>query len=135
MEKSEKNLQPKVEVSEKDLAQKQAKKMMRDIYRVQRTGKVGAENNVETAHIWRDTDFYFSVVFQTSAQKYEFLEQLSKRAKLGIDQIKSGDEVVQIINGIKLAKSLGIELKEYKCNDYVYPDLELAKLILDGEDY
>lgn len=75
--------------------------------------------------LWMDTDFFFSVVFQSYEQKYAFLEALKVDTEIF--------ERVQIINGLKLAKLLGIELKEEKARPYPYPSLDLREIILDDD--
>lgn len=76
--------------------------------------------------IWFDTDFFFSVVFQSEAQKYAFL----KAAGWIVDQ----DEQVQIVNGLELAKKMGIALRPEVALEYPYTDLELRPLVLDSEE-
>lgn len=71
-----------------------------------------------------DTDFFFSVVFQSQNQKYEFLK------KLGVPVTENQ---IQIMNGLELAKLFNIELTLEKSSDYPLPDLELKSLVLDNE--
>jgi len=77
--------------------------------------------------LWFDSDFFFSVVFQSEAQKYEFLSKLSWQT--------DDFEQVQIVNGLALAKKLGIDLKPETALPYPYTDLELRDLVLDSDDF
>ena len=81
-------------------------------------------------NLWLDTDFFFSVVFQSRRQKLEFLEKW--------EQIHDSIDIdipnrLQIVNGLKLAKALGIELKKEESREYPLPELELLPFILDNE--
>lgn len=84
---------------------------------------------------WKDSDFYFSVVFQSAKQKYEFLEFFSKKFGLGLDSVKSNDEIIQVVNGIKLAEKIGLDLKVETSPPYPYPNLELKEMALDNEAF
>lgn len=124
----------KIQLSEVELARKQAEKMLKDMGRLQATqkGSLDQKKVREGVDLWKDTDFFFSVVFQSSAQKYAFLEAFSKKFGLGIDNAMAGDEVYQIINGLKLAANLGIKIPAEKSVKFPYPNLELAQLALDN---
>lgn len=76
-----------------------------------------------------DTEFYFSVVFQSSKQKYEFLDAI--RIKFGLQNEFTDQEKIQVVNGLSLAKSLGIELNIEKSQNYPIGDLELRPYVLD----
>lgn len=78
--------------------------------------------------LWQDSDFFFSVVFQSKDQKYQFLERLEEMFPLNAND--RGD-TIQIINGIRLAESMGIELRKEIANDYPTGNIELRDLILD----
>jgi hypothetical protein len=121
--------------SEMQLVERQAAKMLKDMERVQATNSKSRDQKTEksSVDIFKDSDFYFSVVFQTSTQKYQFLQSFSKMFQLGIEEILSDDQVIQIINGMKLAKNLKIDLKQEGIKPYPYADLELAQLALDNE--
>lgn len=82
-------------------------------------------------NLWQDQDFYFSVVFQSRAQKYEFLAFLYE--KFGADWTDDGEGMIQIVNGLKLAAGLGLELKPEVAMDYPCGNLELRDFILDKE--
>lgn len=82
-------------------------------------------------NVWMDGDFYFSVVFQSADQKYQFLEQFCRMFKVNIEDYK--DSQIQILNGLKLATSLGIALKKEIAIEYQYGDPELIPLVLDNE--
>lgn len=123
--------------TEIELAHKQAEKMLRDMTRLQNTqAKSPDQKSVrEGVDQWKDTDFYFSVVFQSSTQKYTFLEFLSKKFGLGIDDAKSENHVIQVVNGLIFAEKIGLKLVGEKTGNYPYPDLELKELALDGEEF
>lgn len=81
--------------------------------------------------MWLDTDFFFSVVFQSSIQKYAFLEALHK--KLGVTVENFDKSQIQIINGLKIAESLGIELKKESALEPPVGNLDLRPYVLDDE--
>lgn len=111
--------------------------MMKDMNRLQATQKTSPDRKAvrEGVDIWKDSDFFFSVVFQSSAQKYTFLEEFSRKFGLGIDTVKSGDEVVQILNGLELASKIGVRLTPEKPGSTPYANLELAALVMDDQKY
>lgn len=76
--------------------------------------------------LWLDTDFFFSVVFQSEKQKYEFLQ------KLGIEADNDGQ--IQILNGLQFAKKLGIDLEKESALPYPTGSIDLMPLILDTEE-
>lgn len=76
-------------------------------------------------NLWMDTDFFFSVVFQSAEQKYEFLQKL----KVLVEK----NDQVQIVNGLELAKHLGISLKSETTKEYPTGNLDLMPFILDNE--
>ena len=80
--------------------------------------------------MWIDYDFFFSVVFQSSEQKYQFLDFM--REKFGIEVTQ--DDNCQIINGLKFAEKVGLKLKKESTKDFPYGDIELRPFILDDED-
>lgn len=81
--------------------------------------------------LWLDTDFFFSVVFQSQEQKYQFLDFLKE--KFGIkDDTKPGDQI-QIINGLELAAYMGLALKKENMIPYLGGDLDLRPFVLDTE--
>ena len=69
-----KNKEKKVKIvkSESELVKEQAARMLKDMDRLQATQKGGVDSKekVTAVDIWKDSDFYFSVVFQTAKQKY-----------------------------------------------------------------
>lgn len=75
--------------------------------------------------LWLDTDFFFSVVFQSSEQKYQFIEAM----KLEHETMAQ----IQIVNGLKLAEKFGIKLKRETAQDHPKIDLDLLPLVLDNE--
>lgn len=76
-------------------------------------------------NLWMDKDFYFSVVFQSSDQKMEFLRQLKAPVE--------SDDICQIVNGLKLAEMLGIKLKLETTKAYPTGNLDLLEFVLDNE--
>ena len=81
--------------------------------------------------MWLDTDFFFSVVFQSSEQKYKFLEDFQKMFKFELEDFYGTQ--VQIINGVKLAGSMSIELKKETAREFPYGTLDLLPYVLDDE--
>ena len=81
--------------------------------------------------LWMDTDFFFSVVFESSEQKYQFLDFI--RQKFGIDFETYETAQIQIVNGIRFSKSIGMNLKREKAANYPGPPLDLMPYILDDE--
>ena len=87
------------------------------------------KGKIENKNLWMDIDFYFSVVFESARQKYEFLEKLNIEA-----EIDPTIPRLQIINGVKFAESLGIKLEvKEKRFDYPTADLDLKEFVLDNE--
>lgn len=83
--------------------------------------------------LWLDTDFYFSVCFQSAEQKYEFLDALFK--KTGVKVETSPDDQIQIVNGLKLSEALSIPIQKETMLDYPYGDLDLRPFVLDNEKF
>jgi hypothetical protein len=79
-------------------------------------------------NLWLDTDFFFSVVFQSSEQKYDFLEKMNFQ----VDATWDGSQV-QIVNGIKLAEQFGIQLRLETAAEFPLPNAELLPIVLDYE--
>lgn len=82
--------------------------------------------------LWIDTDFYFSVVFQSADQKYEFFKALTE--KFGNKALEIEDDgQIQIVNGLILAKTLlGLDLKLETARPYPTGNLELMPFVLDN---
>lgn len=139
MEKNKKprKVKPKPVVTEEELIMKQAMRMQRDMHRLHNTGRTTEQKEkISTVDLWRDSDFFFSVVFQTSEQKYAFLKTFSKMFNLELDQIISNNEIVQIVNGLTLAKQMKINIPSPVGRvDYPYRNLELAEMALDMEEF
>jgi len=81
--------------------------------------------------MWRDQDFFFSVVFQSRDQKYEFLEALGKMFNIDVNYY--GQNTLQVVNGLKLAKSMEIPLENELVYDYPCGNIEVHGFILDEE--
>lgn len=125
---------PKVQKSEAEIATQYANIIMKK----QRTrGQLSSRfSEMETdvtfnKDLWMDTDFYFSVVFQSKRQKIEFLAFLEE--KFNIDFEYSDENAIQILNGLKLAKNMGLELKKEVASEYPCGNIELKSFILDEE--
>ena len=89
------------------------------------------DGTVTNKNMHLDTDFYFSVVFQSQEQKYEFLKAI------GIPTEEHNK--IQIMNGLKLAKLFtdkGVVVKLKKESSLPFPNaaLDLRPLILDNTD-
>lgn len=122
---------PKQEPTEAELVRRYANRVIKNqIYHGRIDDKKFKGLKDEQKHsvsknLWMDADFFFSVVFQSSEQKMEFLKQLN----CGNDP----KEQAQIINGLELAKHLGITLKLETSKDYPIGDPTLMPLVLDNE--
>lgn len=82
-------------------------------------------------NLWQDPDFFFSVVFESYEQKYKFLDFLIQKFNITAE---NSDEVnIQIINGLKLAESMGLKLEKELPGDYPTGSLELREFILDND--
>lgn len=90
-----------------------------------------AHSHTINKKLWLDYDFFFSVVFQSSTQKYAFMEAL--RAKFpGIEFDEK--EQIQILNGLLFAKLLGIPLEMETARDFPAGNLELMPFVMDNEE-
>jgi len=81
--------------------------------------------------LWLDTDFFFSVVFQSSEQKYQFLKQFCEKFNIKVET--SEDEKIEIVNGVKLAQNLDIAIRKESMLEYPYGDIDLRPFVLDNE--
>lgn len=128
---------PKIIQTEQQLAEKQAARMLKDMGRLQNTQRTSTDQKSvrEGVDIWKDGDFFFSVVFQSAHQKYKFLKEWTEKLKIDPDHIPSNDETLTIINGLVLAEKFGIKIDAEKSGDYPYPNLELKALALDVEEF
>ncbi len=82
--------------------------------------------------MWRDTDFFFSVVFQSKAQKYEFMAFIEE--KFGFEFDEEIGHQIQIVNGLRLSEVMGKSLAIENAMPYPYGSLELKPLVLDDEE-
>jgi len=80
--------------------------------------------------LWKDTEFYFSVVFQSTEQKYQVLDALQKLFNLEVDLY----EKITIVNGLSLAKSLNVPIVHESSRPYPMGSLDLLPFVLDPED-
>lgn len=81
--------------------------------------------------MWRDQDFFFSFLFESAAQKYQFIEQFEKLFALEFDE-EYGHQI-QIVNGYELGKRMGFTMTKEESLPYPGADLELKPLVLDNE--
>lgn len=127
----------KIVLSELELAEKQAARMFRDMKRLQKTQDTSSDKKDQRSNVdlWKDTDFFFSVVFKSAAQKYAFMEKFSELFKLGLEEVRHGDRVYSIFNGIKLADNLNIKIPVENNPEFPYPNLEMRELALDSEEF
>jgi len=135
-EKKPKEPKPKKEkvvVSEEELVKKYANRVIKNqVYhgRVDQNKFQGLEHDRSVSkNLWLDTDFFFSVVFQSSDQKYIFLEALAEKFNLDIGE----EGGIQIVNGLILAKALNIELKLETTKPYPAGNIDLMPFVLDEE--
>lgn len=120
---------PKVKKSETELVQQYAKGIMHRQMTRGQADRVIKSGTTVNKDLWLDTDFFFSVVFQSTKQKNSFLEQLVKKFQLSVDE----DDKIQIVNGFKLAEKLGIKLELEKAAEYPVGALELRPFVMDNE--
>lgn len=82
-------------------------------------------------NLWLDQNFYFTAVFQSQEQKHKVLEAIGLTEEQIDEAYYSGK--INIINGIELAKKLGIEIELEEREEYPLPELELLPYVLDTE--
>lgn len=111
--------------------------MLRDLSRLKNTqGKSSDQKDfTEGVDVWKDADFFFSVVFQSAKQKVLFLEFLKSKIGISFETEPNSPFQIQIINGLKLAEKMGCPLPIVTPTDYVYPDLALKAVVLDNENF
>ena len=120
----------KAEPTEAELVRKYANRVIRnDQYHGR--GKIVEYEKSVSKNLWMDQDFFFSVVFQSSEQKREFLKFLISKFNYSVEDKENYS--IQIINGLELAKSMGIELKTEESKDYPTGNLDLMPFVLDPE--
>ena len=95
--------------------------------RFEYTKKEGTVNKT----LWLDTDFFFSIVFQSSKQKYDFLKFLYDKYQIPLEN--EYGSAIQILNGLKLAHRMGLKLDAEIARNYPYTNIDLQPLILDNE--
>lgn len=115
--------------SESELVHKYAKDIIHRHMSRGMEGRILKSENTPNKDVWQDSQFYFSVVFQSSEQKYEFLDAFVKKYGLKVE----GDQQIEIVNGIKLANACGIPVKTVKSRDFPQADLDLRGFVLDDE--
>lgn len=126
--------EPKPEKTEAELVRKYADVIMakqRTRGMLNKNFKDLEQANTLNKNLWRDSDFYFSIVFQSSLQKYKFLEFLQE--KFDFDSGDNGVDQIKIVNGLKLAEFMGLELAKEATRDYPTSNLDLVDMILDEE--
>jgi hypothetical protein len=121
---------PKVVKTEAELVREYATRVVRGHMaagRVENNRFNDLHNSRQTGKdLWVDTDFFFSVVFQSQRQKYEFLKQLGAPID---DKIQ-----VQIVNGLELAKLMRITLTPEVPKPYPTGNIDLMPFVLDNEE-
>lgn len=121
-------VKPKDQPSEAELVKKYVNRViMNQIYHGRTNGFSGMEHSHSVnKNLWMDQDFFFSVVFESTQQKEEFLKKARWCAETGDDQI-------QIVNGLKLAEAMGITLKRETGREFPHGNLDLMPFVLDNE--
>lgn len=126
----------KPEPTEAELVRKYTNRVIKNqIYhgRVDNEQFKGLEHDrTVSKNLWMDTDFFFSVVFQSSEQKCEFLKKVMQKFEGTIEPDENYS--IQILNGLDLAKCMGIELKPETTKEYPTGNLDLMPFCLDNED-
>lgn len=129
-------LKKKPEPTEEELVKKYVNKVIRNQQyhgRVDTDKFSGLEYKAASKNLFLDTDFYFSVVFQSRAQRFEFLEKWEKIHESLVGAPLEDIQSFKIINGLKLAEALGIELTKETTNDYPTAQIDLLPFVLDSE--
>lgn len=122
--------EPKVEKTSEQLAREYADRIINGKIARGHTDKRFAytkKDSTVNKEMWIDTDFFFSVVFQSLEQKYEFIKKVAWKTEV------DHDSKIQIVNGLDLAKQMGIELKKETAQDSPYASLDLLPFVLDNE--
>lgn len=125
---------PKVQKTEAEIARQYAEMMIsKHRTRGMITDKFADLKATDKANkdLWMDTDFFFSVVFQSREQKYQFIEFLC--AEFDIEFEFYGEKTIQIINGLILAKAMKCELKKEVAADFPTGNIDLKDFVLDEE--
>lgn len=125
------------EPSEEELVLKYVNRViMNQAYhnRIDQSKFEGLEYKSNTKNLWMDTDFYFSVVFQSSKQKFEFLEKWEQIHKALEDEDEQQLNKFKIVNGLRLAEALGISLIPETVKDYPTGNLDLMRFCLDDKN-
>lgn len=137
-EKLEKQNQVKAEPTESELVHKYVNRIIKN---QQYHGRIDTEKfagleyeKTVSKNLWLDTNFYFSVVFQSAAQKMEFLEKWEAFSDQLVGESMSSISKLQIVNGLKLAKALNIELKEETTRPYPTGNIDLMPFVLDDQN-
>lgn len=123
------------EPTEEELVKKYVNRVIKN---QQYHGRINSENftgleyeKSVSKNLWLDTDFYFSVVFQSRAQKFEFLEKWEQSHSAIENEADDSIKRMMIVNGLLLAKALGIQLKEEFSKDYPTASLDTMPFVLD----
>lgn len=132
-QEAQKQAKQKPQKTERELVEQYANIMISKAKTRGMVPKNFSELNGSTVNknMWMDSDFYFSVVFQSAKQKYDFLFWLQQ--KYDYDFGDDGKSRLQIINGLKLAEVMGCTLAKETTRDYPTIDIETKDLILDDE--
>ena len=85
--------------------------------------------------LWLDSDFFFSVVFQSREQKVQFLHALALQLGMDVESFFQTEYTSQIINGLQLADKMNIPLEGEFTKDYPLPNMELRELVLDDSEF
>lgn len=132
--KEKKPKAPKIQKSEEQITREYAERVMRGKQSRGHVDKRFDFTKTDTAvnkDMWLDSDFFFSVVFQSGEQKYQFLKKFQEFFKFEIENFE--DSQIQIVNGLKLADAMKIELKREKSREFPYGSLDLKPYVLDDE--
>lgn len=81
--------------------------------------------------LWRDQDFFVGFIFESKAQKYEFMAAIEQKFNFEFDELPGHQ--IQIANGYRLAGLMGIVLRKEEAQPYPGTSLDLLPLVLDNE--
>lgn len=134
LKKQSKQIERKQPKSEREIVEQYAniiiaKQQTRGTVNLKHHGNLAART--PSKELWQDTDFYFSIVFQSRAQKISFLNQFEDMFDFELDDHIGQN--IQILNGLRLADKMGIKLNKEFAEPYQSGNIELKNIVLDDQ--
>jgi len=118
-------MKKKLQKPESEIVREYAEKIIHRHITRGHADRVFKNKKTTNKDLWMDTDFYFSVVFQSSKQKMAFLNAVKW-------MIEDGSQI-QIVNSLKLADAMNVKLERESMGDSPTGDLDLRPFVLDNE--